>query len=165
MSAPGPHVFLLIIELNGKYMEDEKNTVKWIQENFGEEAVRHTLVLFTHVDLLRDEPLHQYTRRSPDLRSLIDSCSGRFHAFNNQDRNNQRQVTELLEKIEQLVKDNNKQHYDWKKSQKVKQENNREILESRLDELHRENLLDYERTMKMSLLSAMAQCNLSEQGK
>lgn len=174
MSAPGPHVFLLVIKLNGRYTEEEKNTVKWIQENFGEDAVHHTLVLFTHVDLLRAESLDQYIRRSPDLQLLIDSYSGRFHAFNNQDKNNQRQITELLEKIELLVKDNDEQHYDRKKRQKISQENSLETLESHLDELHREtgNLLGLmmglqlsEMAMKMSLARAMAQSNLSKQGK
>ncbi|CAM4464733.1 unnamed protein product [Leuciscus chuanchicus] len=67
MSAHGPHVFLLVINLNGRYTESEKNTVKWIQEHFGEEAVCHTFVLFTHVDLLMGESLDQYIRKSPDL--------------------------------------------------------------------------------------------------
>ncbi|XP_056310475.1 GTPase IMAP family member 8-like [Danio aesculapii] len=172
MSAPGPHVFLLVIKLNGRRSEEEKNTVKWIQENFGEDAVHHTLVLFTYVDLLRAESLDQYIRRSPDLQSLIDSCSGRFHAFNDQDRNNQKQVTELLEKIEQLVKDNSEQHYDRKNSHKMKNENNRETLESHLDELLREtgNLLGLmmglqlsEVDIKVSLARAMAESNLSKQ--
>ncbi|RXN34999.1 GTPase IMAP family member 8-like protein [Labeo rohita] len=55
-----PHVFLLVIRLNERVTEEETNTVKWIQENFGEEGVHHTFVLFTHVDLLKDETLDQY---------------------------------------------------------------------------------------------------------
>ncbi|KAL0202374.1 hypothetical protein M9458_000392 [Cirrhinus mrigala] len=137
MSAPGPYVFLLAIKLNGRHTEREKNTVKWIQENFGEDAVRHTIVLFTHVDLLKDESLDQYIRKSPDLQLLIDSCGGRFHSFNNQDRSSQNQVSELLEKIEQLIKDNRGEHYANEKSQKSKLEemrcnNNQEDTEKDL---------------------------------
>ncbi|XP_051731594.1 GTPase IMAP family member 8-like [Ctenopharyngodon idella] len=110
MSAPGPLVFLLIIRVNERITEEEKNTVKWIQQNFGEDAVHHTIILFTHADLLKDESLNEYIRKSPDLDSLVHSCGGRFHSFNNQDRNNQNQVIELLEKIEQLIKNNGGEH-------------------------------------------------------
>uniref|UniRef100_A0A672KER0 AIG1-type G domain-containing protein n=1 Tax=Sinocyclocheilus grahami TaxID=75366 RepID=A0A672KER0_SINGR len=143
MSAPGPHVFLLVIRLNGIYTEEEKNTVKWIQMNFGEDAVRHTFVVFTHVDLLKDESLDQYIRKSPDLQLLMDSCGGRFHSFNNQHRNNQNQATELLEKIEQLIKDNGGEHYANEKSRKKKQEkmrhdNSQEDTKKNLHDLTRE---------------------------
>ncbi|XP_048064183.1 GTPase IMAP family member 8-like [Megalobrama amblycephala] len=110
LSAPGPLVFLLIIRVNERITEEEKNTVKWIQQNFGEDAVRHTIILFTHADLLKDESLNEYIGKSPDLDSLVHSCGGRFHSFNNQDRNNQNQVIELLEKFEQLIKDNGGEH-------------------------------------------------------
>uniref|UniRef100_A0A8C1VQH8 AIG1-type G domain-containing protein n=1 Tax=Cyprinus carpio TaxID=7962 RepID=A0A8C1VQH8_CYPCA len=177
MSAPGPHVFVLVIRLNGRYTEEEKNTVKWIQKNFGEDAVRHTFVLFTHVDLLKDESLDQYIRKSPDLQSLIDSCGSRFHSFNNQHRNNQNQVTELLEKIEQLIKDNGGEHYANEKSRKKKPEemrhgNSQEDIEKNLHELIRETdelltlmmgLEMSETALRLSQARAMAHSNLSKQ--
>ncbi|XP_056128104.1 GTPase IMAP family member 8-like [Rhinichthys klamathensis goyatoka] len=176
MSAPGPHVFLLVIRLNGRYTESEKNTVKWIQEKFGEEAVHHTFVLFTHVDLLMGESLDQYIRKSPDLQLVIDNCGGKFYSFNNQDRSNQNQATELLEKIEQLVKDNRGDHYAnekrKKKQEEPRQDNSKEDTESDLDELRKEtdelmNLMMRlelsKMALRLSLARAMAHSNLSRQ--
>ncbi|KAL1281290.1 hypothetical protein QQF64_000093 [Cirrhinus molitorella] len=172
MSAPGPHVFLLVIRLNEESTERENNTLKWIQENFGEDAIRHTIVLFTYVDSLKDESLDQYIRKSSDLQSLTDSCGGRFHSFNNQDRNNQKQVTELLEKIEQLIKDNRGEHYANKTRQKKKPEDkkldNSEETTEKETELHGHLLrlmmgLELsEMALRLSLERAMAHSNLSK---
>ncbi len=86
------------------FTEKEKNTVKWIQRNFGEEAAHHTIILFTHADHLKGKPLDVYIRESNDLQALVNECGGRFHSFNNKNRGNLSQVTELLEKIERICK-------------------------------------------------------------
>lgn len=39
------------------------------------------------------------------------NCGGRYHAFNNEDRNNQAQVNELLDKMDELVIRNEGRHY------------------------------------------------------
>ncbi|KAL0151833.1 hypothetical protein M9458_052834 [Cirrhinus mrigala] len=107
---PGPHAFLLLIKV-GRFTEEEKNTVKWIQENFGEEASRYTIILFTHADQLRGKPLNVYINESRDLQALVDKCGGRYHPFINEDKMNYSQVFELLEKIKKMVEGNGGQHY------------------------------------------------------
>ncbi|XP_056310937.1 uncharacterized protein LOC130222341 [Danio aesculapii] len=111
MSAPGPHVFLLVIRLDVKFTEEEKNMVKWIQENFGEEAARYTIILFTHDDALEDQLLYGYISQSGDLWDLLYECGGRYHSFNNKDMNDRSQVTELMEKIEKMLEENGGQHH------------------------------------------------------
>ncbi|XP_051755873.1 GTPase IMAP family member 8-like [Ctenopharyngodon idella] len=111
MSSPGPHVFLLVIRLDERFTDEEQNTVKWIQENIGEKAVHHTIILFTHTDHLRGKPLDEYIRDTPDLQAFTESFGGRFHSFNNKDMENHSQVTELLEKIEKMVERNEGKHY------------------------------------------------------
>ncbi|KAL0202636.1 hypothetical protein M9458_000654, partial [Cirrhinus mrigala] len=85
MSVPGPHAFLLLIRLDVKFTNEEKSTVKWIQENFGKDAVHYTIILFTRGD-------HK------QINELVKECKGGYHVFNNKDKDNQSQVTELLEK-------------------------------------------------------------------
>uniref|UniRef100_A0A671MBJ6 GTPase IMAP family member 8 n=1 Tax=Sinocyclocheilus anshuiensis TaxID=1608454 RepID=A0A671MBJ6_9TELE len=109
-SASGPHVILLVIRLDVKLTEEERNFVTWIQNNFGEDAVNYTFILFTHADHLNGESVEDHIRRSPDLQRLIDQCDGRYHSFNNRDRRNTDQVTELLEEMERMLR-NNRGHY------------------------------------------------------
>ncbi|XP_067310330.1 GTPase IMAP family member 8-like [Pseudorasbora parva] len=126
MSAPGPHVFLLVIRLDVRFTEEEKETVKWIQKNFGEKASHHTIILFTHADHLKGTSLDEYIGESNDLKALVNECGDRFHSFNNEDMSNRSQVTELLKKIEEMVRIHGGQHYTndmFKKAQeKIEQE-------------------------------------------
>uniref|UniRef100_A0A672N0T5 AIG1-type G domain-containing protein n=1 Tax=Sinocyclocheilus grahami TaxID=75366 RepID=A0A672N0T5_SINGR len=113
MSSPGPHVFLLVLKLGVRFTEEEREAVKWIQENFGEEALRRTIILFTHADLLKGKPLDEYIEKSKYLLKIVDNCGGRYHSFNNEDKNHQDQVTELLKKINSMMKKNEMMHYTF----------------------------------------------------
>ncbi|KTG39523.1 hypothetical protein cypCar_00048072, partial [Cyprinus carpio] len=74
MSAPGAHVFLLVIRL-GRFTEEEKNTVKWIQENFGEDVKRFTMLLFTGADHL-NKPLEEFLQENHELQTLVADYEG-----------------------------------------------------------------------------------------
>ena len=93
--------FLLVIRL-GRFTEEERATPKWIQENFGEEALQFSTVLFTGEDELRT-PMEEFLRESSGLQTLINSFGGGYHLFNNKDKKNRAQVTGLLEKIEAVL--------------------------------------------------------------
>uniref|UniRef100_A0A8C2FG05 AIG1-type G domain-containing protein n=1 Tax=Cyprinus carpio TaxID=7962 RepID=A0A8C2FG05_CYPCA len=108
MSAPGPHVFLLVIRLDVRFTREQKDTVKWIQENFGKDATRYIIIIFTHADVLRGSSLDDFIKENQDLQAITDSLP--YHSFSNNGQN-QDQVKELLEKIEQTVKRNNGTHY------------------------------------------------------
>ncbi len=129
MSAPGPHVFLLVMSLDMRYTNEEKNTVKWIQENFGEEASRYTIILFTRGDLLKGKTLDDYISENNDLKALDNMCGDRFHLFNNKDMKNRSQVTELLEK---MVSKNGGQHYTNEMYRKAQDEIEWEARKQRL---------------------------------
>ncbi|XP_041723144.1 uncharacterized protein LOC121553826 isoform X2 [Coregonus clupeaformis] len=101
-----PHVFLLVIRLCNWCTEEEKNTVKWMKENFGEEALKYTMVLFTGGDQLEGKPVEEYLMDNSDPLKLLSMCGGRHHVFYNKDKNELTQVTELLEKINGLLNEN-----------------------------------------------------------
>ncbi|XP_026051246.1 GTPase IMAP family member 7-like [Carassius auratus] len=131
MSAPGPHVFLLVMRLDVRYTNEEKNTVKWIQENFGEEATRYTIILFTRGDQLKGQTLDDFISEDNDLKALIKEYRDRYHLFNNEDMKNRSQVTELLEKIEKMVNENGGQHYTNEMYRKAQDEIKWEALKQR----------------------------------
>ncbi|XP_062304826.1 GTPase IMAP family member 7-like [Osmerus eperlanus] len=109
MSVPGPHVFLVVVRLGVRYTEEERNTVKWIQENFGEDATPYTIFLLSHVDALKGTDVDEIIKACRPLNQHIASCIG-YHCFNN-DNQDHTQVTELLKKIDRMVKGNGGKHY------------------------------------------------------
>lgn len=113
VSAPGPHAFLLVVPI-GRYTDNENKAVCEFAKIFGEDAVRlHTVVLFTRGDDLEDVTIEDYLKETaPEgLKALINRCGGRYHVFNNKDRNNPVQVRELLKKVENMVKQTNEGFY------------------------------------------------------
>ncbi|XP_036416144.1 GTPase IMAP family member 4-like [Colossoma macropomum] len=117
LSSPGPHVFLLVVRL-GRFTEEERNAADWIQENVGEEALKFTMILFTGGDLLEGKPIENILSHSSELQSFMSSFEGRYHVFNNKDRQDSSQVTELMEKIEALVDRNEGQCYNTDRQEK-----------------------------------------------
>ncbi|CAM4464261.1 unnamed protein product [Leuciscus chuanchicus] len=119
MSAPGPHAFLLVIRLDVRFTDEEKNTVKWIQKNFGEKAACYTIVLFTRGDQL-ETSIGEFLTENKQINELVRQCNDRYHVFNNKE-DNRSQVTELLKKIEIMVKENREEHFTnemYKEAQK-----------------------------------------------
>ncbi|XP_051755826.1 uncharacterized protein LOC127515801 [Ctenopharyngodon idella] len=108
-SAPGPHAFLLVIRLDVRFTEEEKYTVKWIQKNFGEDAARYTIILFTRGDQL-DISIQEFLRKNKQINELVSQCGNRYHVFNNTDED-PAQVKELLKNIKSMVMKNGGKHY------------------------------------------------------
>ncbi|XP_058872452.1 uncharacterized protein LOC117432616 isoform X4 [Acipenser ruthenus] len=111
LSAPGPHAILLVIEV-GRFTDEDKRTVETILRRFGAEAKRYMMVLFSHKDKLEDKTIEEFVQgASKELRELVEKCGGRYHAFNNKEKSDCTQVTELLEKIDRMVKKNEESCY------------------------------------------------------
>ncbi|XP_071387195.1 GTPase IMAP family member 8-like [Centroberyx affinis] len=110
LSVPGPHVFLLVINLGARFTNEERNAVKWIKDNFGEEASKYTLVLFTGGDKLKGKTVDTCLDQCPKLKEVVSDCKPGYILFDNTRCDNRTQVADLFEKIDEIVESNGN-HY------------------------------------------------------
>ncbi|XP_034413476.1 GTPase IMAP family member 7-like [Cyclopterus lumpus] len=113
--APGPHAFLIVLKVE-RFTEQEQAVVTKIHQYFSEEVLQFVTVLFTHGDQLPEgETIEDFVRHNKHMRDLVRKCGGRCHVIDNkywknnqQDeyRNNQFQVKELLKTIDKMVEEN-----------------------------------------------------------
>uniref|UniRef100_A0A672I8R9 AIG1-type G domain-containing protein n=1 Tax=Salarias fasciatus TaxID=181472 RepID=A0A672I8R9_SALFA len=108
-ASPGPHIFLVVIRL-GRFTEEEQQTVQRIQEIFGQEADKYSMVLFTGGDLLEGSTIKEFLAESKGLQELVARCNSQYHVFNNKNKDPS-QVQELLQKIRNVVQKNGGSHY------------------------------------------------------
>ncbi|XP_036410517.1 GTPase IMAP family member 8-like [Megalops cyprinoides] len=105
---PGPHAFLLVIDLSTLFPETNRRPTEERMELLGESVWRHTMVLFTCGDWLGDTSIEEHIEtEGTALQWLVEKCGNRYHVLNNENRDDGTQVTELLEKIEEMVAKNN----------------------------------------------------------
>uniref|UniRef100_A0A3P8ZZN7 AIG1-type G domain-containing protein n=1 Tax=Esox lucius TaxID=8010 RepID=A0A3P8ZZN7_ESOLU len=81
------------------------------------DASKFTIVLYTHGDELKKKTIEEYLEGSTELRKLNNNCGNRYHIFNNKEKDDQTQVTELLRKIDEMVEANGGGHYTSKMHQ------------------------------------------------
>lgn len=142
LMSPGPHVFLLVVQI-GRFTQEERDTVDLIREFFGKNSVHFIILVFTRGDDLQDQTVESYIEEANDdyMNELIESCGGRYHVFNNKDGKNHRQVTELLNKIDTMVKKNGAQCYTtdmFQEAERAIQKEVQRILQEKEEEMLRE---------------------------
>ncbi|XP_017210090.2 uncharacterized protein [Danio rerio] len=142
MILPGPHVFIIVLSLGQRFTKEEETSVKIIQETFGENSLMFTIVLFTRGDSLMNKSIEEFLGKpgSP-LMNLIEACGHRYHVFNNNQPEERTQVSDLLEKIDNMVKANGGSFYSCKmfrEMEREKQEQQMKILMDRVRETEEE---------------------------
>ncbi|XP_035760315.1 GTPase IMAP family member 4-like, partial [Neolamprologus brichardi] len=107
--APGPHVFLLVMQI-GRFTPEDKQTLDFIKSGFGKNSEKFTLVLLTGGDSLEEDEVsidtYMKTKCDDSFKKLISDCGGRYHVFNNREKKKSSQVNELITKIDTMVKKN-----------------------------------------------------------
>ncbi|XP_044223344.1 GTPase IMAP family member 4-like [Thunnus albacares] len=134
-SSPGPHIFLIVIRV-GRFTPEEMQAVEVIQEMFGQAADKYSMVLFTHGDNLDDTTIEEYMEDSEDLQELVATCNDQHHVFNNKLKD-RLQVTELFNKIRNIVEKNGGSHYTnemFQEAERAFQEKQQRILKEKEEE-------------------------------
>ncbi|XP_030288878.1 GTPase IMAP family member 8-like isoform X2 [Sparus aurata] len=110
---PGPNVFLLVIPIDCAFSGEQRRIVEQHMRLLREQAWRYTMVLFTCGDILGKKTIEQHIESEGDaLKWLIDKCRHRYHVFNNKEKSDSSQVTQLLEKINEMVRHNEGSYYE-----------------------------------------------------
>uniref|UniRef100_A0A8C1MJQ2 AIG1-type G domain-containing protein n=1 Tax=Cyprinus carpio TaxID=7962 RepID=A0A8C1MJQ2_CYPCA len=140
MILPGPHVFLLLIPV-GRFTQEEEKSVKIIQKTFGENALKYIILLFTRGDFLKNKIIEQYLGEpGSTLKNLTEACGNRFHVFNNE-TGDRTQVTDLLQKIDNMLKVKGGSYYSCKMFREMErqiQEQQKNILMKKVEQVNRE---------------------------
>uniref|UniRef100_A0A8B9T6G1 AIG1-type G domain-containing protein n=1 Tax=Anas platyrhynchos TaxID=8839 RepID=A0A8B9T6G1_ANAPL len=117
LSAPGPHVLVLVTQL-GRFTQEDKEAARQVWRVLGREAARHTIVLFTRKEDLGGGSLQHYVAHPSNaaLRALLQACGGRCCAFSNRAARAEReaQVEELMVLVQRVLEENRSPHYTSK---------------------------------------------------
>ncbi|XP_063159271.1 GTPase IMAP family member 2 [Candoia aspera] len=114
LSRPGPHALIFVTQV-GRFTAEDAAAAKRVQDIFGAESARHTIVLFTCKEDLGGDPLQKYLRESNNraLRALIRQCGQRVCGFNNKAGGAERegQVSELMGMVQGIVSGEGGRYY------------------------------------------------------
>uniref|UniRef100_A0A8C3CNS8 AIG1-type G domain-containing protein n=1 Tax=Cairina moschata TaxID=8855 RepID=A0A8C3CNS8_CAIMO len=114
LSSPGPHALLLVTQV-GRFTKEDEEAAERLQDIFGADVFRHTIVIFTRAEELGERSLHDYVSctHNKALQKLIESCENRYCSVNNRATGAERdhQVMELMGMVRCMVRVNGDRYY------------------------------------------------------
>lgn len=109
---PGPHVVLLVVDLASAFNAMYQRAVQEHMTLFSDNVWEHTVVLFSRGDWLGEKTVEERIESEKGLQWLVEKCGNRYHVLNNMNQSDETQVTELLEKIEEMWAGKRDPHYE-----------------------------------------------------
>lgn len=119
---PGPHALLLVIPVDNIFPKNYRIALNEHLEFLSENVWRHIIVLFSCIAPNDDRSVKNNLRNWPDLQLILRRCQNRYHVLNIKDRNDSSQVITLLEKIEEMVAQNNHNYFKISKALSIDDE-------------------------------------------
>lgn len=147
ITAPGPHAFILVLNV-ARYTEEEHKSVQHFVDSFGEKIFQYFIVLFTRKDDLDEEgrTIDDHIKSVPQtLQTFIEKCGKRVIAFNNRLKGDEgdEQVRELLSKIYKNVKNNNGECYKNEMYEEAEKQ-----LKKREDEIRKQAQMERDKKLQ-----------------
>ncbi|XDV18833.1 hypothetical protein PO909_024445 [Leuciscus waleckii] len=123
-----PHAILLVIPADTSFLEEQMEIILENMRPLGEKVWRQTMVLFTWGGSLGNKPIEYHIESEGDaLVGLVEMCGNRYHVFESM-REDRTQVNQLLEKIEEMIKESALLESDDEHQRKKKKYQERETL-------------------------------------
>ncbi|KAF4092847.1 hypothetical protein AMELA_G00025620 [Ameiurus melas] len=104
---PGIHAVLLVVPIGEPFTENHRKGIVDRVEAAGTDVWKFTIVLFTRADRLWGNGVEEFiTEGGKALQRLVERCGNRYHTLDNTSTENSTQVNELVQKLEEMVQDN-----------------------------------------------------------
>ncbi|XP_073704542.1 uncharacterized protein [Garra rufa] len=129
LCSPGPHAFLLVVPID-RFTEEQQRTLDINLEMFHEDVDDYTILIFSHADRLRGEPIERFvSRQNQKIQDFVERFGRRFVAFDNTNPVNREQVSQVLEKVDELLLVNENRHFTCQLQEVI--EHTTKIIEKR----------------------------------
>lgn len=125
---PGPHAFLVVVKSGSGFSERRRRAVEEHVSLLGDGVWRHCIAVLTWTGRFEPTEAEEVVRRGGGFRWLTDRCGRRCHHV---DLNAASDATELLEKIQKLVAENENGAFEMQESILQKAEEEKKRVEER----------------------------------
>ncbi|KAL4007170.1 protein MPAN [Sarotherodon galilaeus] len=106
---PGPHAFVIVLKVEKSTEQQQQAVIEKISQYFSEEVFKYAAVVFTEDGPDSGEmKIKEFIDQNKYLRDLMKKFKSQYHLYNQQGDNisNQSKVAELLNTIDQILKEN-----------------------------------------------------------